>query len=277
MERLGYLSLMIQGFAAFVGLSVLLGRVYFQSHLNSLGIPISDTDLALADYSVVSTRVTVLGIGIAAILPTVMVLGNRYVRSGSSWSISGIVLGLALIGMSNYALFFSGDLDEKAFDPGRTALLTVVMYGMSAGGGILIGASVPISQVAKSVEPGSAFEVVNMTRISQVVIYVMYAGLLVLHSLTYASNAGKLDAEHILTQAPVSQVEFAGASRQHMEDTCILEVSDCSFRVVMIGDKFTYLLPVVAEDAPDTGNLYAVPTNDIRLIVHPKPDVIQQQ
>ena len=66
-DNAGYFGIMAQSFAVFVAISILLGRVYHLTYLETLGIPSSEVRLNVVDYSVLSPDVTILGVGIAIV------------------------------------------------------------------------------------------------------------------------------------------------------------------------------------------------------------------
>ena len=50
-ERLGVF--VAQDVVVFIGISILLGRIYFQTYFNILGIPSSSVRLNIVDYSII--------------------------------------------------------------------------------------------------------------------------------------------------------------------------------------------------------------------------------
>ena len=92
--NMGYVGILIQGFAFFVAVSIFLGRIYFLKYFETLGIPASAARQNIIDYSVVSPDVAVLGIGIA-IVGAALVLIARRPRQGPNWN--RIVIGILLV------------------------------------------------------------------------------------------------------------------------------------------------------------------------------------
>ena len=78
----GYVSIIVQSFAAFLGLSVLLGRMYYLAYSETIGVPASSIRLSVIDYSIIAPDVTVLGIGIvaAAVVWQFVTLGGHLPR-----------------------------------------------------------------------------------------------------------------------------------------------------------------------------------------------------
>ena len=86
------------------------------------------------------------------------------------------------------------------------------------------------------------------------------------YALTYSSESGRADAKYLLSNAPTARVEFNRSSAGHA--VCFQESISCSFRVVLLGDKFVYLLPIAPESLRAHERLYAIPIQDIKLIVY---------
>ena len=163
-----------------------------------------------------------------------------------------------------YALLIADTREEQAFDSGVAALILAFMFGVGTAGGSIIASGTPrSSSTAESGLDGFNFRGVFLT-----LLYVFLAVYALIYSLGYASDAGRIDANHILIEAPRARLEFTSSSLELMDEACSQESQECYFKVVMIGDRFVYLLPENTGNSSNVGRLYAVPTYDIRMIAY---------
>ena len=262
MDRFGYLGLVAQSFALFVGLSILLGRVYFQSYVDALGIPLSEANLNVIDYSVVATRVTILGIAIPVIYFVINVFGS--INRPSEWHISNIGTGVLCIAFAAAYLLIIDKPEEQAFASGRESLYVALMYGLSAAGGSIIVSGIP--RDSGTSERGSGE--FNYRRVIAPLFYVFLAVIVLGYSLGYASDAGRIDASHTLEESRRARLEFATSGPGLVDEACLQETQECYFKVVLIGDEFVYLLPDDAGNSPSSENLYAIPIYDVSMIAY---------
>ena len=222
----------------------------------------------MVEYSVVSTRVTILGIALPVVIPILILNGIGRRPTKANWF--NILAGIALmVGPVIYFLWSKSSPTEQAFDPGRLALINVVLFGAGAAGGLLLGIGIP--RASTTVMSESAEDAGNTSvqlRILLTLMYVAYACFALFYSLGYSSEAGEIDAMHSLEESPRARVEVASASKHFVRSVCPEETRGCPFNVVLIGSRFTYLLPSSAERPMAMDDLYAIPTLDIRLIVY---------
>ena len=142
MNRWGYMGLVGQSLALFVGMSILLGRVYSVSHFNFLGIPLSELNLNVIDYSVVATRVTIMGIAVPVVIAIIYLFAR--IRRSKGWDKFNFFAGVVLIALSVLMVWLlPGEEDQQAFGTGREVLLLALMFGIAAAGGLLVGGSLP--------------------------------------------------------------------------------------------------------------------------------------
>ncbi len=94
-RNVGHLGTMVQSFAIFVAISILLGRIYVLTYFETLGIPTSEAHLNVVEYSVLSPDVTILGVGIATILP-IFLWATKYLTSSKDWSPTQVFIGIVL-------------------------------------------------------------------------------------------------------------------------------------------------------------------------------------
>ena len=258
---------MTQSFAMFVGLSILFGRVYFQSYIDNLGLPLSEANLNVVDYSVVATRVTLVGIAI----PVIYFVFNLFGPIGrtSEWKKSIIAMGVLFIALPMvYVLLIADTREEQAFDPGVEALLFALMLGIASAGGRIIASGIPRTISSSSGSTEGSVGGLNFRYVTLSLAYVFLAVYALIYSLDYSYDAGKIDANHTLMEAPRAQLEFTTSSSELMDEVCSQGSQECYFRVVRIGDKFVYLLPEDTGNSSNAGRLYAVPTYDIRMIAY---------
>ena len=78
-RNLGFVLIVFQSFAFFVALSALLGRIYFLTYHEVIGIPTTEISLTAIDYTLISPNVTILGVGTTVfITATLLVLMLYY-------------------------------------------------------------------------------------------------------------------------------------------------------------------------------------------------------
>ena len=259
----GLLGLVIQSFAIFVALSTVLGRIYFQSYFQTLGIPTSEVRLSVTDYAIFSPDTTVLGIGIAI---AAAVLWWVRPDSSTTWQrnriVTGAILSLVGLGLSALSMALFSTVDSRILRAGLFGAWMLVPLILSATGGMVITSGSPS-------QTGDATEVAQKRRelriFLPIIIIIFVVGLIIIAS-SYAILIGRLDAESTLQQAPPANIEFSSSDPSSLvsldSDRCSEDSLSCNFRVILIGDKFVYLSPMES-DLIEGRRLYAFPVTDI--------------
>ena len=264
----GYTGIVVQGFAIFVAISILLGRIYFQAYLWTLGIPLTEVRLNAIDYSVVSPDVTILGVGVAIL----SLFFWWYVTTWSlpsaerSWLKIAIGIGLtvagSLIGIGlNFVMLRAESLE--AFRLGVFGLASLLPMAVSAAGGACF-ASGFLVRGGKNF--GATF---NLTDILVPILPIVIGIALVFMSIVDSVMFGRLDARNTLLNAPQAKIEFVSDRLDHLHsnyDECHGDSFACEFQVILIGDNFVYLSPVNSKQPQEEELLIAVPIGDIASI-----------
>ncbi len=266
---------MAQSFAVFVAISILLGRVYHLTYLETLGIPSSEVRLNVVDYSVLSPDVTILGVGIA-IVSAVFWWGLKFITSLTDLSWIRILIGIALLILSfpigriiSDAMVRTEEL--QAFNSGGFRLILLIPLAMSAAGGLFVASGLPVPGSASnsSNDAAATFNIVG----TFIPLFLTSVGLiLVLIALSYSVTIGRLDARNTLLDAPQANIDFTSLSMRngfrYAPEKCQIDSASCDFKVILIGDRFIYLSPVDSEASPENQHIYAFPIEGIETIVY---------
>ena len=261
-------TIIFQSFAIFLAISVLLGRVYFLTYYEKLGVPTSEVRLNVIEYAVISPDVTILGVGIAII--TALIFWWSKANSTPAWRKDRIIIGcgLLLIGFVPELLEISvlSTRESQSYFPGFYALrkLLTLSILMTAGAILASGSPSLRGDSTDTVRTRSSLRLFVPLLITLVAVWVLML------ASSNAISIGESDAERTLQQSPEAIVEFESSeivfslcqnSNGHKED-----YTTCAFRVVFIGNHYVYLKP--SESMKTDVKLYAFPINDIKGITY---------
>ena len=263
--NLRYLGILVQSFAIFVAISILLGRVYSLAYYNALGVPVSEMRLTLTEYSVASPEVTIYGIGFSAIVAVYFLFPWSSALTSATWRIR-VVLGatLFLLGLSPWIYLINyladpSDLNTKFISLLMLLHTTLTLFGVAIiNSGFL--AMVPQVETVRALR----------NAITPLVV-ALYMGASLWLMTEWSSTMGKVDAALTLMGAPTARIELSASSvsgRQgHGSDGYGADFLSQDFKVVMISDKFVYLRRI--SDSESHGeHLYALPIEIVASIVY---------
>ena len=279
----GYTGIIVQGFAIFVAISILLGRIYFQSYLGTLGIPLTEVRLNAIDYSVISPDVTILGVGVAIL----SVFFWWYVTTWSlpsaerSWVKIAIGIGLIIVGyLTGIGLNFVMERAEslEAFRLGVFGLASLFPITVSATGGATFAFGFLVSggkdtEVSGGKNDGAIFD---LTDILVPIVPIGIGIALVFMSIVDSVMIGRLDARNTLLNAPQAKIEFVSDRTDYFRSNygnCHGDSISCEYQVIFIGDNFVYLSPVDSKQHQEERLLYAVPVRDIAGITYVSKEI----
>ena len=237
-----HLGIVFQGVV--IAFTVFLGRIYVLTYYETLGVPVSENRLSAIDYAIVSPAVTVIGIGIS------ITVGSFFLLSGPVAGLQlprwfKVVLGLVLVvaGPLDLVLSPSANTDSVIH-----SLQYVLSLAMGLYGGAMLGSA--LSAKAKRGDLGSEQRQVEEKASARLLYGVLAIALVVLYgTLAYSlsSSTAHDDATDVLHQSPQATVHFNSGVTG-------------SYRVIMIGEQFVYLLPEESEV------LQAFPLNSIEKV-----------
>ena len=238
----GYAGIIIQGFAIFVAISILLGRIYFLTYLGTLGIPSTEIRLNAIDYSVMSPDVTILGVGVAilsvffwwyinTIVPTLSAERNRVrIAIGIGLIIVGTLIGTGL----NLVMLRAESL--QAFRQGVFGLASLFPMVLSATGATTVATGFLV-RGGKNSEVGGSKNNEATFNLGDILMPILSIGVgisLVFMSITDSVMIGRLDARNTLLNAPQAKIEFVSDRPEYLRsnyDNCHGDPFACEFQV----------------------------------------------
>ncbi len=164
-------GIVVQSFAAFVGLSVLLGRIYFLAYYEAIGIPPSLTEINLLDYSIISPDVTILGISVVIVVGAIYTVLTRYVAPTGTldWERVAIGVCIALAGISTTVFIPQDHPLVSAMPIGSVGLLWGISSIAPLAGGIIFASGLPVTPLeldAKEEAPSDGDARARLQRLS---------------------------------------------------------------------------------------------------------------
>ena len=275
--RAGYVSTLIQGLAIYLAFSILLGRIYFLKYFDTLGIPLSDVDVHITDYSIVSPDVAIVGVGSALVWPVLLFLQRTSIQPRRKWLffVIGALLVCISVGLEFLPEFLATETRDSFGSSGISELLAVVlsMFGgaFMALGLLHLGAIVIPTDPAQRARDASTVRQIIPLFLLLVAVYVVFT------TSRYSNQIAELDAERSLAESPVAMLELAAS---HLncpnQETWLYSKNGTAFgnfAVVFIGKRFVYLRPSETNSEAVVPHLYAVPAEDIKTITYIQPPV----
>ena len=268
-------GLLAQGFTILVAVSVLLGRIYFLNYFEILGIPTSDVQMGVVDYSVISPEVTILGFGIASLYMGSFwfILNSTLFQSSRHWNWTRILLGLLLLAIGlAVSQFIARPLTEsediQAFNSGVYALATLIYIAISVVAGAMVVSGMP----SRMSEGKDSRELHNALRMMLPIVIVILGVFITLSAISFTTTVARLDARNTLADAPHARIQFNSSSPEalpwHGSDECLPDYASCDFRVVLTGDRFIYLSRINEDVSEEDRHLYAFPTATVKSITY---------
>ena len=280
-SKLNILAFVSTSLIVLVWVSLLLGRLYYQSYIETLGLPPSESQLPLMDYALISPNVTTLGVGLFVSVAIVIVVAlsvriSRKKSGGSSIAyalVSVIFVVLPVLVMWLVPREVILDLTGPLF-----SAILLVLYFLFGSMSLLLYAFAILSTppIGGSSVQRSVFGIPipeDLPRIMGRVFTIFLAAFLIVAvfilCVMYARAFGVTDACNVLKNAKVANVMFE--SSDYNERLCDTTGDYCKLKVPLIGDRFIYLLDPdmkVCDDAPGSKppRLDAIPLEDVRII-----------
>lgn len=262
-----HIGIVVQSFAVFVAISTLLGRIYSLTFYETLGIPKSEINLKVLDYSVVSPEVTIFGVGFSLIMAAFLwsdwqqALDRYSRRCRVLVGLLLIILGICLQVFAIILLSRQAKIDLMYF---TVVTLITVIFLLSG----LIACGSGVSPGARENDQDNALRKAIVPLI--VIVIVIFA---VWSTSMYSSTIGEVDARITQATAPQARVVLVSSSSddflRNVSGECVADSIDCYFRVILTSDRFVYLQPL----DPDSSEkrLYAIPITDIASIEYLPP------
>ena len=267
------LSVIVQSFVAFVGLSILLGRIYFLTYFETLGIPTSEVSLNVTDYSIISEYVPLICITVA-LIPPIIFLGfppfqnQTQKRTNAVWALALILMCLAAL-IVWLAQFVPEELPAATKISVVISLISILLAPL--GSALILSSGLTKELFAGSESKGGWWGALSAGLPALVTgALIAFAVLFVLlHTNHVVEALAKSDARKALIEAPRAYVGLTPSAQSNFPDVEECSTSDkCVYRVILIGDHFVYLV----DDAQENTNIsessslptrYAVPLADL--------------
>ena len=229
MSGLWHLAIVIQGII--VAFTVFLGRVYVLTYYEVLGVPLYEAQFNTIDYAIVSPGITVLGIGFSIIVGSYFLLSEPISRLQLPVRYN-FSIGLLLPAVGLVTLIISSNV---GFDSVIRSLLIVLSLIMNLFGGAMLGLA--LSAKTKRVDLRSEQKLAEVKSSYKLLYGVTAVGIVVAFG-TFAYFFSHLiaseEASDALQQSPRATVQFESGHSGN-------------FGVIMIDEKFMYLLPEESE------------------------------
>ena len=265
----------VQSFAMFVALSVVFGRIYFLSYHKTLGIPVSETPLGIAEYSVISPDAAIVSIGFVVISAATLVMSSNF---SAKWRVGRVVAGIGFGSIAILFCWFYEDLFARGDSPlpvGMRGSWNLLCMFLSMVAGFLIVSGFPsiVSVLQSNADAGVESEISKDSREYRSFGYMLIGALIVI-LLLFASSlvvvTARQDARNHLREAPPAYVDFPPSAffstiiRQD-PSICSDGARGCKLRVVLMGEKFAYF---TRWDCNSIGEheLYSFPTASIAAV-----------
>ena len=254
-----------QGLVVFVGISVILGRIYFQSYMEALGIPASATSLHVTDYSLIEPNVTLMGIVMALLVPAYAFV-LALVPTNRSYSKPWLYVGFAT--MMSPVFLMSLDIERLEI----SAPFLVMILCPFGGSLVALGVPLPKARSSKTVasQDQTVFTGLSARTVAVVVaLFVFILGFLAAQS--YAAAYAKINAERMLTEAPIARIEAEQDVLERLNSATGCDAQEpfnCTFGVILVEDDFIYLHPIKG----NAMGIYAMPSDEVRHIHYLPPE-----
>ena len=273
------LRVILQSSFAFVGLSILLGRMYFLNYFETLGIPTSEVSHNITDYSVIAPFVTLTGLLVVSV-PTIIFLGfppfqNEFRNSSRTiWGFISVLAGGLFIVLAALILREGGIIANVQLS---LYLSFLALVFASLGGALVLSGEPRLTTSSSESAEG-------WTGALSLGIPILKTGAIIIAALSYVFVATILlvrihavdDAQRLLMSAPRAIVELADSEQSNSwdEGECSSE-EKCVYRVILIGDHFVYLGSSSQEstsisDSSKVTTVYAVPIKDVSYFTYLK-------
>ena len=255
-----------QSVVVFAGISTILGRVYFQSYYDALGIPQSALTLSMAEYSIIEPQITLLGIGVAIYAPLFFLFLTFFQRArpfdNSRHFIGSVLMTAPLL------LMVGIPPSGATFLVLYAAVIAIPLGGSMVASGTRFEKFGHNGADSDEKESGAvSSNLIRGTATGFLLLVVFTMGFLV--TKNYSSAFAEIKAELTLGKAPSAILEFSPDAQwfiRGVRECSEVDPKECAFRVVLFADRFVYLSPVSHDPQSPTSGLYAVPLDDVKYI-----------
>ena len=291
--------LFVRSLAIFAALSTLLGRIYFMTYYQALGIPTSEVRPNIVEYSLISPSTSIFGIGLAIAFALAIWWMDWWddALSSPKWRKMRLVFGV---------LMFLAVLAMYAFDSRKLILaelgflgvlaytfLQLIVVTMNLAAGVLIvsalTANSPMSKITRDLKRMENSRDYNLEDLSDIkarledantnlspigmflpVLIVVFVCWAIFMAASHATRIAVIDAKNTLENSPTARIELSTSSAtvktlEGLEE-CQEEMENCRLKVVLITDRFVYAKSVVVGSQGDE-RLFSIPIRDVAGIV----------
>ena len=270
--NIGYIGIFAQSFAAFVGLTVLLGRIYSLSYYETMGIPSSSIRLSIIDYSIVSPDVTVLGVGLVIAITSILFFppnsffGTTETTKRKRIAIGGVMIvigAIVLIAMLVAVAIFHNTILN--LPKGAIGMLWAASFISCMLGAVILGAAtntvshggeVGSEAVENSATLGVTEKLQDLHRqlnLNRLLLFLSTVAIITLASyllLMFSAALGQYDAQRSVISAPIAQIEFTPQVERVLDyPDCIENMGDCRFTVIHITDSYVFMRLIDSQDS----------------------------
>lgn len=263
-RNLGYAIVVVQSFALFVALSIFLGRVYFITYYDMLGIPTSEIRLNPIDYTIISPDVTILGIGMTILIVGLFWLGRSY--SVGAWDFNRILVGSIMLTIGFAIAFIPFEQQLQFSRPGLLGLRELVQAAFIITGAYLVSSSIPLKEGSTNIAGHSSKT--STILLPLFLFMTIVAAFLVVYLITTSSSkVARIDATRILEDTTQVYIEFNKEVHASIIDDelveCMVDINVCTFQLILVGDRFVYVRSQDYSRAASQTSIYAFPIDNI--------------
>ena len=267
-NNLRIVSILFQGSVAFVGLSIFLGRTYFITYFDTLGIPTTDVSHNVTEYSIIAATVPLISILVVS-MPVIAFLAFEPMQDKKA-SLPKIVFGAAVATLAGLAILLF------PHSPGATGWARQLpeflnFFGL---GFVPLGVAQALNglsfQTAENHRGWKAALSIGTPALTTGVVILLTVILVLFAAFNLTQLGAEAAARKALMEAPRAHVELKQSAQSLINDIegCPSEAGECVYKVILIGDHFVYLVSERQESPSESDSSvlqtrYAVPASDI--------------
>lgn len=265
-RSLGYAIAVVQSFALFVAISIFLGRVYYITYYETLGIPVSEMHPTPIDYTIVSPDVTILGIGITLLAVGLVWLGRSY--GARHWGLSGSLVGALMFILGNFMDLIPFEQQSQLIGPGKLGLWELLQIALMMTGAFLFSSGFAFAMNKDQGNNAGKASKTSAFRIPVLMLaIILFAFLLVYLITSSSSNVARIDATITLEESPQVFIEFKKGILSSPIDNEVFACKDdanvCMFGLILVSGRFVYVQSLDPDDETMGRSIYSFPIDDI--------------
>ena len=277
-DNLQHISIVLQSFTVFVALSILLGRVYYLTYYEFLGIPTPEGSLNAIDYAIISPDVTAFSIGTSGLFGLYLWARNTLIFPQQVLR-HRVLFAICILIVSWLIIIVDMDLVSEPFPnsgiagifpnvPGMYGLWVVLPLAIQTVGLALLHSSDGENEDTEATKPRTA----NSKGLR--LLFIVVAVAVLVYNVLIISAFGAISAGTAIQSAPEALVEFKSPALYSLrqEDACVNTEDNCVFKVVLTNNHFVYLRPVDAGPSLTKQLWLAIPINDISKVIYLRED-----